>query len=103
MAQALKLPVNYGLLICDIIPGSPAQVAGLHPGSRVILIGNHIFKLGGDIITSVDGKEVHSLEEMATYIESKKPGDTVKLEVLRDARSRVNLSVLLKEKPEIKN
>ena len=103
VAQALKLPVDYGLLICDIIPGSPAQTAGLHPGSHDILIGNHIFKLGGDIITSVDGKEVHSLEEMATYIESKKPGDTVKLEVLRDARSRVNLSVLLKEKPEIKN
>jgi S1-C subfamily serine protease len=39
--------------------------------------------VGGDIITSIDGKAVNSSEELANDIEAKKPGDTISVGLLR--------------------
>ena len=40
---------------------------------------------GGDVIVAVDGRSVGSVEELAAYLDGeKKPGDTVRLQVVRD-------------------
>lgn len=51
----------------------------------------------GDIIMSIDGKEITSLNVMTSLLQGKKPGDTVKLEVAR-GRGTHTLNVTLQER-----
>ena len=52
-----------------ILPGSPAQVAGLR---------------GGDVITSFEGKTINSAEELIVAVRAKNVGDRVTLTYKRD-------------------
>jgi putative serine protease PepD len=52
-----------------ILPGSPAEKAGLR---------------GGDVIIEIDGKEIYSPEELIVSVRSKNVGDRVTLGFLRD-------------------
>ena len=52
-----------------ILPGSPAQKAGLR---------------GGDVIIEIDGKEIYSPEELIVSVRAKNVGDRVTLGFLRD-------------------
>lgn len=67
MLQGLPTP---GTTIGDILPGQPAEKAGLKPG---------------DIIYSVDGKQVNSKEEI-TQIISKRTDQSTSIEVVRDEK-----------------
>lgn len=53
----------------------------------------------GDIIVSIDGKQITSLNVMSSALQGKKPGDTVTLEVAR-ARGNQTLTVTLQERTE---
>jgi S1-C subfamily serine protease len=53
---------------------------------------------GGDIITHVDRIPVTSLEALAKQIETRKPGTTVVLRVIREERVR-EITVTLKARP----
>src|SRR5690606_36795520 len=71
-AQARQLGVKDGaVLIANLYVGSPAQQAGLQPG---------------DVITSIDGTEVHSAREVDSRIASSRPGTTLTLKGLRGRR-----------------
>jgi S1-C subfamily serine protease len=39
--------------------------------------------VGGDVIVAVDGKAIANAEDLTSVIGSKKPGDTITIEVLR--------------------
>ena len=78
-----------GLLILSIKPNSPAEKAGLRPTRQgrggVIL---------GDIITSVDKKKVKTFRDLTNVLASKKVGDVVSVEVLREGE-RIEVPVTL--------
>ena len=40
--------------------------------------------VGGDIITSVDGKPVTSVDQLFAVVQQKHPGDTLKIELYHD-------------------
>lgn len=67
-----------------------AELAGVKPGISVNSIdpdsdaANTELKVG-DIITSIDGREVAEMEDVSAYIRTKKPGDTVDCHVYRPA------------------
>ena len=44
--------------------------------------------VGGDAIVAVDGKAVCSTAQLADVVAAHKPGDTLKLEVVRGGKSR---------------
>ena len=93
---ALKLP-SRGALVTDVLPGCPAQKAGLRAGTqRVTLADGTPLALGGDIITAVDGKPLSTDNVLQASIFGRTVGDTVKLSVLRGAET-VELSVKLSE------
>lgn len=71
-----------GLIIGDIIPGSPAEKAGLK-GTYRNSQGQIIF---GDIIIGVDGKRVSNYEEFYNQLEQKRVGQTVKVIYVRNKR-----------------
>lgn len=68
-----------------------AEFAGVKPGISVNSIDPDSDAAGselqvGDIITSIDGKDVLEMEDVSAYIRSKKPGDTVDCHVYRPAQ-----------------
>ncbi len=66
-----------------VLPGSPAQKAGLKEG---------------DIITDVRGQRVTKDKPLSVLIQKFSVGDTIPLKVLRD-KKRITLSVKLEERP----
>jgi putative serine protease PepD len=67
-----------------ILPGSPAQKAGLK---------------GGDIIIEIDGKKINTPEELVVSVRSKNVGDRVTLVFMRDgAKKSVTLILIAAKK-----
>ena len=94
----LGTPLN-GVLVADVVPSSPAAVAGLEastlsPNGSVIL---------GDLITGVNGNRVLQAEDLISAIEEQSEGDTVMLTVLRkaDPTRVVNIPVTLTSRDNI--
>jgi S1-C subfamily serine protease len=72
-----------GVLVRAVQPGSGAEQAGMQ-STEIIDDRNVVL---GDIIVAVDGKKVSTTEELLSILDKYKAGDTVKVTVLRGARS----------------
>jgi S1-C subfamily serine protease len=95
----MPVPVETGLLILEVVPGSPAAQAGLRGGSRVVNIEGTDSALGGDIITAINGQVMTSEEQLVLYLESETHvGDTVQVAFLREGKE-MNVSVTLGDLP----
>jgi S1-C subfamily serine protease len=97
-ASALSLPVQRGILIASVSRGSSADQAGIRGATQAVRFVNRRIGIGGDILTEIDGKPVGSLEELQLVMETKRPGDTVRVTLYR-GRSRIQKSVTLVERP----
>jgi S1-C subfamily serine protease len=95
LAQSLGLTVDQGVYVVEVVSGSPAETAGLK-GSN--LTSNGQPASGGDVITSVDGHNVATIQDLQAYIAGKKVGDKVALTVLRDSNT-LSIDVTLGERP----
>jgi len=80
---ALNLPVKSGALVQSIQKGTPAEKAGIRGGKLSGSTEAGQVAVGGDIIVSIDGSPVASSEQLAADINAKKPGNTVKVGLLR--------------------
>jgi S1-C subfamily serine protease len=90
---------DEGLLIQQVVEGSPADRAGLQPSDRVVTVRNQRIPVGGDIITAVNGQEVISWSEFNIYLELEtQVGETIELTVLRDGEV-LTLPLTLGERP----
>lgn len=98
IAQALELPVQRGLMVSRVIPNAPAAQAGLQPAKNALVIRNRKIPIGGDIIVSYDGHPAESTDRFMNYVESKRPGDTLTLNVMRDGKPLM-IVVKLAERP----
>ncbi len=67
-ARALGLPKPEGVLVQDVVAGSPAESAGVK---------------AGDVILTINGKEVDAANEIQTLIAEMQPGDVVTLGIFR--------------------
>jgi S1-C subfamily serine protease len=81
--SGLNLPVKEGALVTKVQQGTPAAKAGIHAGDIEAQTQAGPIPLGGDIIVGVDGTKVSSAEKLGELIGDKKPGDKVKIELLR--------------------
>jgi S1-C subfamily serine protease len=81
--SALNLPVKSGALVQSVQKGTPAEKAGIHGGNISSNTESGQVAVGGDIITSIDGRPVNSSEDLASDIGSRKPGETVTIGLLR--------------------
>jgi serine protease Do len=70
LAQQYDLPVREGIIVRQVEPSSPASRAGLQVA---------------DIITQIDGQRVTTSGDLRRILRSRKPGDTVRLTVVRAA------------------
>ena len=53
---------------------------------------------GGDVITGIDSTTTAKFDDLATYIDTKQPGDKVTLHVVRDG-NKMDIDVTLGEWP----
>jgi S1-C subfamily serine protease len=81
--SALNLPVKTGALVQSVQPGTAAAKAGIRGGTINSTSEAGQIAVGGDIIVSVDGKQVASSEDLSNDISAKKPGQTVTIGLLR--------------------
>jgi S1-C subfamily serine protease len=81
--SGLNLPVKSGAMVETVEAGTPAAKAGLRGGNLEAQMGGGKVAVGGDIIVGVDGKAIGSAEDLSSLIGSKKPGDTISVEVMR--------------------
>jgi S1-C subfamily serine protease len=98
MAKYLKLKIERGAMISEVVKGGPADKAGLKGGNQKVQVGNMIVLMGGDIVVKADQKEVKTNDELIHYIREKKPGDTILLKVFRKD-SLIDVKVTLGERP----
>jgi S1-C subfamily serine protease len=101
MAKYLKLKVERGAMIGEVVKGGPADKGGLKGGHQKIQVGNMIVLTGGDVVVKVDQHDVKTNDELIHYIREKKPGDTILLKVYRSG-DYVNVKVTLGERPRKK-
>ena len=98
IARAFNLPVKEGIIVGDVYRGSGAAAAGLRPATvRESIYGISLQQLG-DVILSVGGRKVASIDDLQNALQDKKPGETVDVELLRQG-SRVTVPVRLSERP----
>jgi S1-C subfamily serine protease len=71
-----------GVILIATMPGGPAEKAGLQ-GIRQTPDGIVL----GDVITGIDGKRIDDYDDLYNALDGKKPGDRVKLSVLRGERT----------------
>jgi len=99
MLDYIKFPVNKGVVIAEVVPGSPADKAGLKGGNRVIYVDGTQIIVGGDIITKIDGKSVESMEDLRSEIQKRKVGDTVEITYIRNGQE-YTVKIKLEAMPE---
>ncbi len=87
LARVSRLPVDAGVLVERVSEDTAAARAGLKGGKESMVIAGESYTLGGDLIVAMAGKRVTSLEELRDELANHKPGDTVKLQIYRGARS----------------
>ena len=87
LTPGLKNQIGYngqgGVAIVQVVPGTPADKAGLQPG---------------DIVLSVDGKTYDDSSALSQYIGGKKPGDTLRMNVWSQGVKKF-VAVTLEERP----
>ena len=97
LTKLYHLPAS-GLIIQAVVGGGPAKRAGLAGGSTNVVVNGESYRLGGDVIVGVDGAPVSAFEQLRDAIARKQPGDTIKLEVVRNG-SKKSVSVKLGQAP----
>lgn len=81
MAKSYGLSKVEGVVVHDVVKGSPSEKAGLEVG---------------DVVLELDGKVLKTSNELQTMVAKKKPGDNVDLVVWRDGK-KINKKVRLEE------
>jgi len=97
VARANDLEEAQGLIVVRTVEGSPAD--GVFRESEPRTVDGEEVPVGGDVIRSIGGRTVRTLEEFATYLALEtSPGDTVAVTVLREGERR-ELAVTLTDRP----
>ncbi len=86
LAESFKLGNVEGVLISEVVRGSPADKAGVKPG---------------DILTTVDDKTLTDSDNMLETVSALTPGKTVPLKLLRN-QSEIVLHVKIAKRPKPK-
>ena len=98
LARKLGLDTDHGGLLDEVVPGSPADEAGLEGGDGRLRFQAASYRTGGDVIVSVDGREVHDPADLARLVSAHEPGEEVALVVLHDG-DRKQVEVTLGRRP----
>lgn len=99
LAEPLGLPVDQGVLVAEVQPGTAAAEAGLQGGDREVEVMGQSLVAGGDIIIAIDGEELWTFDDLVAYLVSDtEVGQEVTLTVIR-GEEQMEVSVTLGKRP----
>lgn len=84
-----------GVLVTQIVPGGPADTAGIFPIRR----GENLETLTGDQLLAINEDPIRTARDLLDLLTQYRAGDTVTVTILRDGEKR-NVSVMLEAMPE---
>ena len=102
MGSALKQqlgipPSQRGLLVQEASAG--AAQGGVRAGTQAISVQGGQLRVGGDVLTAIDGQAVVTGGDLRGYVENnKRPGDAVTLTLLRNGQP-LQIPVTLSQRP----
>jgi S1-C subfamily serine protease len=99
LAAKLGLDTTFGGLLAEVVPGGPADKAGLQGGDKKLRFQAGEYRTGGDVILAVEGHEVVQPDDLARLIAARKPGEGVALTILRNGE-RKQVEVTLGKRPD---
>ena len=99
LAEKLGLDTTFGGLIAEVVPGGPADKAGLEGGDKKLNFQAAQYRVGGDVILQVEGRDVVQPDDLSRRVMTKKPGDKVTLTILHDDEKK-NVVVTLGKRPD---
>ena len=73
MSEALGLGAQKGAVVSDLVPGGPSARGGL---------------TSGDVIVAINGVSVKTSTELTREVAKARPGDVLRLDVIRDGKHR---------------
>ncbi|MTI81429.1 MAG: PDZ domain-containing protein [Firmicutes bacterium] len=84
IAEYLDVKQDKGVVVVGVVPGSPADKAGVKQG---------------DVITSLDGKEISNTDELIETVRDKKVGGTLEVGSIREGQ-KIELYITVTERPQ---
>jgi S1-C subfamily serine protease len=99
LAAKLGLDTTFGGLLAEVVPGGPADKAGLEGGDKKLRFQAGEYRTGGDVILQVDGRDVVRPDDLARLVAARKPGEKVTLTVLHDGEKK-QVGITLGKRPD---
>jgi S1-C subfamily serine protease len=100
LAKAMHLDDGQrGAMVAEIVPGGPAEKAGLQGSEKQVEIDGQSINVGGDVITAIDDQPVKEMDDIIAYLGSRTVvGQEVVLTLLRDGKE-TSVPVTLQARP----
>jgi putative serine protease PepD len=91
-------PVAAGVAVTQVLPGTPAEDAGLKAATGTTEVDGQQQPTGGDVVVEFDGEKVTSAVALQTAVDTHRPGDKVSIIVVRGGARRT-IEVMLGVRP----
>lgn len=86
-------------MIMNVIKDGPANKAGLRGSSEIVEKDGIEYTVGGDVILTIDEKEVRKIDDIVSYLQKEKSvGDIATFKIIRDGKITL-IDVILEERP----
>jgi len=101
LVGALGLSVERGALVAEVIDGGPADRAGLRGGRSEVDVPGYPEPVpaGGDVIIAIENTAVGGMDDIITYLQRTKLGQTLTVTIVRDGEERT-VEIELGARPE---
>ena len=73
-----------GVAVTEVLPGAPADDAGVKAATGTTLVDGQRQPTGGDVVVEFDGDKVTSAVALQSAVDAHRPGDKVTVTVVRD-------------------
>jgi S1-C subfamily serine protease len=99
LAKRFKLPVRRGAWVQQVVPGGPADKAGIKAGSSEVQFQTRPYRPGGDIIVQISRTKVNDPAGVSEAIGRLAPGQKIPLVVVHSDGKRETKTVTLAKRP----